>query len=136
MRDEIPLFLNFIDTYIDIFASTKATKDLEQVELLDVYFIYAEDSDFSRREGFYIYTITNYGEYIFFKQHIDDEHNTYLFPAQFVYTLTPKILDEASKLVNPTPESEGAPVGGVADVDMEAVFDMSEYIVGGAKKEE
>jgi len=123
---QLSVFLNYVESYVDLFASVEATKDLKDIELLDVYLIWAE---MTCGEGIYIYFVTNYGEYIFYRQSTFwDVKNEYLFPSKFMYTLAPKLYEELRK----HSEANGYHISGM---DIESLIDMSEYIVGGAQTE-
>lgn len=104
-------------SYEDIFDSTLATADLDQLEVTEKYFFNAG----YKTEGVFVYYVTNYGDYIYYLPNPHMTDKAYLLPYE-------KFCDLAKIIYQNFDSSRG--YGGRENI--EDLYDLSEYKVGSA----
>lgn len=104
-------------SYEDIFDSTLATADLDQLEVTEKYIFNA----YEKTEGVFVYYVTNYGDYIYYLPNPNLTDKAYLLPYE-------KFCDLAKIIYQNFDSSRG--YGGRENI--EDLYDLSEYKVGSA----
>ncbi len=104
-------------SYEDIFDSTLATADLDQLEVTEKYIFNAYDET----EGVFVYYVTGYGDYIYYLPNPNITDKAYLLPYE-------KFCDLAKIICKNFDSSRG--YGGRENI--EDLYDLSEYKVGSA----
>ncbi len=104
-------------SYEDIFDSTLATADLDQLEVTEKYIFNAYDET----EGVFVYYVTSCGDYIYYLPNPNLPDKAYLLPYE-------KFCDLAKIICKNFDSSRG--YGGRENI--EDLYDLSEYKVGSA----
>lgn len=104
-------------SYEDIFDSTLATADLDQLEVTEKYIFNAYDET----EGVFVYYVTSCGDYIYYLPNPNITDKAYLLPYE-------KFCDLAKIICKNFDSSRG--YGGRENI--EDLYDLSEYKVGSA----
>ena len=136
-HSEFNRYLDCINSYEKLFYSTLATADLDQLQVTQIYILdgdcsihytgsgYTSGEVLDFGEGFFVYYVTNQGDYVYYVPNPNLVDNDYLFPVE-------EFSDFAKEVYLDLEELGDARRYYGSHTDVEELYDLSEYKVGSA----
>ncbi len=134
---EFNRYIDCINSYEKLFNSTLATADLDQLQVTQIYILdgdcsvhytgsgYTSSEILDFAEGFFVYYVTNQGDYVYYVPIPNLVDKDYLFPVEEFSDFAKEVYLDLEKL------GDGRRYYG-SHTDVEELYDLSEYKVGGA----